>query len=167
MAFVNSSTTIVDASTTDVATVTSSVVDAGNDTLFIRDVSASGAAQFKQITFAQASALFSGSLVITNPGASSTWASDLSSNPPTAPGQQRHYQNSLGEFARFISNDSSTSAWVFFGGVTMSSSSPAGSITPLGFGQHHVVRFVNEGVVTVSSTWIAAGPSSSNWRQTS
>lgn len=163
MSTVNLSTNIIDI-TTDVADIAAAGINTAADSLFIRDASASGAAQFKKITFAEASTLFGGSVSLVDPGGVDTWAAYLSSNPPTASGQQLHLRRSTGDYGRWISDGS---AWQFIEGRRIGASSPLSSITPWGVGQIFLAISSSYGSISVGSStvWQAIGSNSSTWKQ--
>lgn len=166
MALVNAATTIIDV-TADVATISGASVDTANDGLLLYDASGTGAGKFKRITPAEASSLFGSntSLIVSN---SSGWASDLSSNPPSADGQQRNYRdNGTGEYAQYISQGGS---WRYIHGLRVGTSSPASSITPLGVGERFIVRTVDSyGVPSMGSVtiWMSVWTTASSWVQIS
>lgn len=164
MALVNAATTIIDV-TADVTAISGASVDTANDGLLIYDASGTGAAKFRRITPAEASTLFGSNTSLIG-GASSGWASDLASNPPSANGQQRNYRNnSTGEYAQYISE---SSAWRYIHGRRVGTASPASSITPLGIGEIFIARTVNGyGVPNVGTAtiWMAIYTTSSSWVQ--
>ena len=166
MALVNESTAIIDIGV-DVAAIAASSIDTASDTLFVRDVSASGTAQFRQITLDQASTLFGGTAPLLNPTSVGSWTSDLASNPPTSAGQQRHYWDSSGNYAQYIADSGPT--WRFVHGRRIGdATSPLSAITPWGVGQIYLARSADGyGTISVgsSSVWLALGTTAASWIQ--